>query len=213
MYVRIVFFLALTFVNNTLFAFEVSINEPLAGEAVSCSVIEGVFFDLGGTLFESNGMGMFVLRDGAAELIEELQIMGIRIGIITNVPANWTIVDLEMVLVDPNFLDKFEAVIISSEAPAPKPDPAIFNYAYSLLPNPPAISRMAFVTETLLHIADSETNPTQGARATGMIGIHLSDNVPSPFTEYTIDTENLGAVADIIMEPIFCHGFEAASDF
>ena len=53
---------------------------------------------------------------GAAETITELQGMGVRLGIITNVPAGWDIDDLRAILAEPEFLDEFEVVILSSEA-------------------------------------------------------------------------------------------------
>ena len=40
----------------------------------------------------------------------------------------------------PTFLDEFDALVLSSEAPAPKPDPAIYTFAYGQLPLPPPTS-------------------------------------------------------------------------
>jgi hypothetical protein len=57
-------------------------------------------------------------------------------------------------------------VILSSEAPAPKPDPAIYIFAHEALAEPrPPITSTAFVGETLSEIADREDNPTRGARS------------------------------------------------
>lgn len=175
----------------------------------SCSEIKGIFFDLGDTLVEDAGGGQFQLRPGAQQMIDDLLLVGVRIGIITNVPSDWTITDLEALLVDPSFLDDFEVVVLSSQAPAPKPDPAIFNFAYSLLTDPPAIEQMAFVTETLAHIANAEINPTVGARSVGMIGIHFSDDTPSPLTDYTVIPDDFQTILEIADEIVFCNGFES----
>ncbi len=180
-----------------------------------CSEIKVVFFDLGDTLVEQDsGSGLFVVRAGAAETVAALQSRGIRLGIITNVPSDWTIEDLEALMADPTFLDNFEVVVLSSEAPAPKPDPAIYLHGQMLLANPPATYRLAFVTETLGHIANSEANPSLGARAVGMVGIHLSDASPSPLTDYTIASDDLLAIVPIVEahgDPISCEGFESGT--
>ena len=180
-----------------------------------CSELKVVFFDLGDTLLEvDSGSGLLVLRAGAAETVAALQARNIRLGIITNVPSDWTIEDLEAAMATPEFLDEFEVVILSSEAPAPKPDPAIFLYSQAQLSNPPATYRAAFVTETLGHIANSENNPTVGARAVGMVGIHLSDGAPSPLTDYTLASNDLMGVVTVVEShggPLFCDGFESGT--
>lgn len=161
--------------------------------------VEAVFFDLGNTLIEDPGNGIFVLRPGAAQTIADLQALDVRLGIITNVPAGWDIDDLRALLEEPEFLDEFEVVILSSEAPAPKPNPAIYTFAHEALALPrPSITSTAFVGETLLEIANAEENPTLGARSVGMVGIHLSDGAPSPRADYTIPTDELGQVVDIV---------------
>lgn len=163
--------------------------------------IEAVFFDLGNTLIEDNGSGTFELRVGAAQTVSDLQDAGIRLGIITNVPGNWDIDDLRAIMAEPEFLDEFEVVILSSEAPASKPNPAIYIFAHEALAAPrPPITSAAFVGETLSEIANAEVDPTLGARSVGMIGIHLSDAPPSPLTDYTIPTDDLGQAVSIVDE-------------
>lgn len=176
--------------------------------AQECKTIKTVFFDLGDTLIESNGQGQFLLRSDASQLIELLKLQDIPLGIITNVPTDWDRQDLESILVDPSFLDDFEVVILSSLAPASKPDPAIFNFSYAQLSNPAPITQTAFVTETLAHIGNAINNPTLGARATGMIGVHLSDLPTSLYTNFSIPTDNLLEIDTIMNSLIFCHGFE-----
>jgi hypothetical protein len=163
--------------------------------------LEAVFFDLGNTLVENPGNGIHELRPGAVETVTALQGLGIRLGIITNVPSGWDIDDLRALLAEPEFLDEFEVVILSSEAPAAKPNPAIYTFAHEALAEPrPPITSTAFVGETLSEIANSVENPTLGARSVGMIGIHLSDAAPSPFTDFTIPTDELMQVATIVTE-------------
>lgn len=161
--------------------------------------LQAVFFDLGDTLVENPGTGIFVLLPGAQETVDELQERGVRLGIITNVPGGWDIDDLRAILEEPEFLDEFEVVILSSQAPAPKPNPAIYTFAHGSLAEPrPPITSTAFVGETLGEIGNHATNPTQGARAVGMVGIHLSDLPPSPLTDYTIPTDSLHHVTVIV---------------
>jgi haloacid dehalogenase-like hydrolase len=173
--------------------------------------IRAVFFDLGDTLVEDVGGGMFGLRPGAAETVGQLQALGIELGIITNVPSDWTLEDLEAILVEPELLDEFSVVVLSSQAPAPKPDPAIYTFAHSQLAVPVAVTETAFVGENLGEIANDVDNPTQGCRAVGMIGIHLSDQAPSPLADYTIPTDDLPQVVAIVesVNGIFADGFES----
>ena len=173
--------------------------------------LEAVFFDLGNTLVEDPGTGIFVLRTGAQETIDALQLAGVQLGVITNVPAGWDLGDLEAILDDPAFLDEFDVVVLSSLAPAPKPDPAIYIHAHSLLPVALPIESTAFVGETLSEIANSEVNPTSGARSVGMVGIHLSDAAPSPLTDFTIPTDDLPQIVTLVnmLCTVFSDGFES----
>lgn len=170
---------------------------PVANAGTEC--LEAVFFDLGDTLVENPGTGIFVVRPGAREMVADLQERGVRLGIITNVPGGWDLDDLRALLAEPEFLDEFEVVILSSQAPAPKPNPLIYTFAHGSLAAPrPPITSTAFVGETLSEIGNHATTPTQGARAVGMVGIHLSDLPPSPFTDYTIPTDSLHFVTQIV---------------
>lgn len=180
--------------------------------ARAAECLQAIFFDLGDTLVVPAGGGMFTLRAGAQESVDALQAAGVEIGIITNVPAGWTRDDLEAVLQQPEFLDEFDVLVLSSQTPGPvqKPNPLIYTHAHGLLPAPqPPIAATAFVGETIGEIANSQAAPTSGARAVGMIGIHLSDSAPSPLTDYTLATSHLVGVLDIIDET--CTVFE--SDF
>lgn len=169
-----------------------------------------IFFDLGNTLVDTSGPSPYPLFADAQATIDELQVRGIRLGIITNVPAGWHRADLEAILQQPAFLDEFDALALSSEAGASKPAPAIYLYAFGLLGPPQlGIEATAFVGETLAEIADAVLDPTSGARAVGMTGIHLSTASPSPLADYTI--ANLTELLAIATDSCFVHdsGFEA----
>lgn len=182
-----------------------------AAPAAEAACLRAVFFDLGDTLVEAGPGGLFVLRAGAQETVDQLQAAGVQLGVITNVPAGWTREDLEAILADPGFLDEFDVLVLSSQAPAPKPDPQIYLHAHGLLPTAVPIGETAFVGETLSEIADSETNPTSGARAVGMIGIHLSDAPPSPLADYTLPTDGLLELVALHEDlcTVFSDGFES----
>lgn len=173
----------------------------LAGPAATparADCLRAVFFDLGETLVTATGGGTFTLKPGAQETVDELQARGVQLGIITNVPAGWTREDLEAILLEPEFLDEFDVLTLSSQAPAAKPNPAIYTFAHAALPKPVPIAACAFVGETLGEIANSEEDPTLGARAAGMIGIHLSNSAPSPLADYTVSPDDLPAIVDVV---------------
>ncbi|MEM7048024.1 MAG: hypothetical protein AAF604_00100 [Acidobacteriota bacterium] len=185
--------------------FAILVTLPAIGDP-----IDAVFFDLGNTLVEDRGDGVFVVRDGAAATVAGLQGLGIGLGIITNVPAGWDLDDLRALLEEPEFLDQFDPVVLSSQAPAPKPDPRIYTHAHGLLTPAVAITATAFVGETLAEIADAEVDPTSGARSVGMIGIHLSAGPPSPLADETVAPDDLPAIVDLVRASrgIFGDGFE-----
>ena len=187
---------------------------PMFSGTVDAACIEAVFFDLGDTLVESGPGGLYVVKPGAQQTIDELQAMGKQLGVITNVPAGWTRNDLNAVMAQPAFLDEFNVLVLSSQAPASKPNPLIYTHAHGLLPTPVPISQTAFVGELLSEIANSQNNPTSGARATGMIGIHLSSSAPSPLANYTIAPNALPAIVNLVENlcaPLFRNGFETAA--
>lgn len=181
------------------------LSPPVAGAAC----LGAVFFDLGDTLVEAGPGGLFVLKAGAQDTVDALQAAGLAVGVITNVPAGWDRADLEAVMAQPAFLDEFDVLVLSSQAPAPKPNPAIYTFAHGLLPNPLPIGQTAFVGETLAEIANSQSNPTSGARAAGMVGIHLSAAAPSPLADHTISS--LSALPPLVetLCALFADGFES----
>ena len=103
-----------------------------SAQAAACP--KAVFFDLGNTLVQNGPGGLSVAMPGAQETLDRLDALGVQLGVITNVPAGFTRPMLDALLADPSFLDAFDVVLMSSQAPAPKPSPLIFQHAHSLLP-------------------------------------------------------------------------------
>ena len=163
--------------------------------APPCTPLGAMFFDLGETLVVEGAGDTFDTRDGALALLDALA-AGIPRGVITTVPRGYDLDDLAALLTDPEILESFDVVLLSSQAESrPKPDPAIYAEALALLPSPPPIALAAFLTEELGDLADADP-PTEGAMAAGMIGVHLSDGAPSPLVDHTVATDALAGVAD-----------------
>lgn len=164
--------------------------------APPCTPLGAMFFDLGETLVVEGAGDTFDTRDGALDLLDALAAAGIPRGVITTVPRGYDLDDLAALLTDPEILESFDVVLLSSQAESrPKPDPAIYAEALALLPSPPPIALAAFLTEELGDLADADP-PTEGAMAAGMIGVHLSDGAPSPLVDHTVATDALAGVAD-----------------
>jgi FMN phosphatase YigB (HAD superfamily) len=179
--------------------------------SVDAACPKAIFFDLGDTLVQAGGPGgTFVVKPGAQETVDALKAQGTRVGVITNVTAGFTRAQLNALMANPAFLDEFEVVLMSSEAPASKPNPAIYTHAHGLLANAPPITEVAFVGETLSEIANTEVNPTSGARSVGMIGIHLSSAAPSPRANFTIAPNQLPQIVTLVQDQCRLHadGFE-----
>ncbi len=173
--------------------------------------LRAIFFDLGSTLVDQTNPAPYPLFPTAQATIDSLQARGLALGIITNVPAGWDRGDLEALLAQPAFLDEFDVLVLSSQAPAAKPDPAIYTHAYNQLALPrPVIAATAFVGETIGEIGNTVLNPTLGARAIGMTGIHLSNAAPNPIADVTIATlDDLLAVESAPCS-FLVDGFESA---
>ena len=164
-----------------------------------CTAVTAVFFDLGGTLVDASPgvTGQFAEHPDARELLATLREANISLGLITNVPDGFSTQDLRDLLEEPDLLDEFDLVLLSSQTTAnPKPDPAIFSAAHELLQDAPPLERTAFVTEELAHIADTERMPTLGARAAGMLGVHLTDAGHDARADHTIPSQDLLSIAD-----------------
>lgn len=170
----------------------------------TCTPVLAAFFDLGETLVTEQEEGLYSTLPEAAVALDRLEARGTPKGIITTVPRGWDMDDLRALLVDPTLLDRFEVVLMSSEAAAgPKPDPAIYTEALSLLAAPPPPGQVLFITEELADIADADP-PTRGAQAAGLVGVHIRDTQDTggaaPLAAHTISREGL---ADLPAAPWF----------
>lgn len=145
------------------------------GTPAPCTPVLAVLFDLGETLVTEQEDGLFSTIPAAAEALDALEARAVPKGVVTTVPRGWGIEDLRALLVDPTLLDRFEVVLMSSEAEAdPKPDPAIYTEALGLFAAPPPPGQTLFITEELADIADADP-PTEGAQAAGLVGVHVHD--------------------------------------
>ena len=90
---------------------------------------------------------------GAVEAVSELTRLGLRLAVV----SNWDVALAEH-LERIGLAGRFEAVVTSAEAGAPKPDSRIFELA---------LERLQVRPERALHVGDSEADE-EGARAAGM---------------------------------------------
>src|SRR6188768_3494644 len=112
---------------------------PAPAAATQC--LQAVFFDLGNTLINQSLPSPWPLFATAQTAIDALQAAGIEVGVITNVPTQvppFSRADLEALLQQPEFLDEFDVVLLSSltDPLVSKPTPGIYTQAHALLPAP-----------------------------------------------------------------------------
>jgi putative hydrolase of the HAD superfamily len=98
--------------------------------------------------------GIWRLEPGALDLLSDLRVAGLRLGIISNFDLR-----LRHILEHLGVLDFFEQIIISSQIGADKPSPRIFQAA---------IERFGVEPEEMLHVGDEEAADGDGARQAGM---------------------------------------------
>lgn len=159
---------------------------------VVCTPLGAVFFDLGETLVTEGKDGLFSEFSETTPLLDALG--DTPLGVITNVPDGTTREDLEAMLVDPSLLDRFDVVMMSSEASKPKPFKAIYEEAVALLPEETPIEQTAFVTEEIADIADADP-ASRGAMGAGMIGVLVAEKA-DPLADYTFTREALPTLAE-----------------
>jgi putative hydrolase of the HAD superfamily len=95
----------------------------------------------------------FAPLPGAVQAVSELERLGLRLAVV----SNWDVA-LHGYLEQLGLAGRFGAVVTSTEAGAPKPDPRIFELA---------LERLRVRPERALHVGDSEADE-EGARAAGM---------------------------------------------
>lgn len=124
-----------------------------------------VFFDIGNTLGAINAKGQLEPFDpGSKALLSVLRgVLGLRLGVITNLPINMSLQDVQGLLEDAGlfrFLDSV-GLITNHEAQADKPEVAIYQYAAQRVKVP--IERCLYIGEDPEEVA--------GARQAGMAAI------------------------------------------
>jgi HAD superfamily hydrolase (TIGR01549 family) len=125
--------------------------------------IEAVFFDIGGTLGQMAG-DTFVPFESTCQLLTVMRrFLNLRLGVIVNVPANTTTIEIKQLLIDAKILKFFDphGFITSLDARVAKPDPHIYRYA---------AQQMGLAPSQCLYVGD-ESDQVEGACAAGMAGI------------------------------------------
>src|SRR5262249_34056477 len=132
-----------------------------------------VFFDVGNTLGELDADERLVAYVGTAALLAALRdTLRLRLGVITNVPDDWTVHRVRALLGNAGLLGFFEphGIVTSVLADAAKPAPQIFRFAAARLGVTPA--QCLFVGES----ADEGC----GALAAGMQGLQKPPAMLTP---------------------------------
>ncbi len=130
--------------------------------------LEWVFFDIGGTLGNVTltplKLTPFLSTAGLLRAFHD--ILGLRLGVITNIPASLTRDNIESMLQAAGLLDRISpsAIITSQDGHGSKPTATIYNFAAQKVEAP--LSRCLFVGENQMEV--------EGAIQAGMSGIHLS---------------------------------------
>lgn len=127
--------------------------------------IAAIFFDIGGTLgtvdLDSRSLTPF---DNMARLLKTAaQVFRIPVGVITNIPDDWTRDDVKNLLRSAGLLEFLDTrgIVTSADAQASKPDVRIYRFA---------AQRLAVETSECLFIDDDAGN-IAGAGAAGMSAI------------------------------------------
>ncbi|MET0976914.1 MAG: HAD family hydrolase [Leifsonia sp.] len=105
--------------------------------------------------------GGHTLFDDVTETLAAAREAGIRLAIVTNGPSGAQRAKLEALGID----DSFDAVFVSAEVGAAKPDPAIFDFA---------MAELDADAETTWHVGDLLDKDVAGAQAAGIRGVWLN---------------------------------------
>lgn len=93
------------------------------------------------------------LNNHTVEILRELRARGFRLGVVSNFDSR-----LHGLLEGFGWRDCFDVVVLSTEAHAAKPDPAIYEEA---------ARRLDVAASAIVHVGDSEKADVEGARAAG----------------------------------------------
>jgi len=126
-----------------------------------------VFFDIGGTLGAVSGepharrLQLFPTSLAMVKVMAES--LGLRVGVITNIPDDMSTQDVRAMLSAAGLLESMDAdaIVTSRDAGAEKPDARIYHYAAGRIGLPAA--RCLYVGESAAEVA--------GAQAAGMAAL------------------------------------------
>jgi len=132
---------------------------------------EVVFFDIGETLGRVDATGHFVPFASSRPLLETMKnVLGLRIGVITNLPATMSDQQIRQMLEDAGLFSLLDpnGLITNHQAQADKPKAKIYRFA---------AQKMGVSVQQCLFIGENEQE-VLGASSTGMSGI-LKPVLPS----------------------------------
>jgi FMN phosphatase YigB (HAD superfamily) len=129
------------------------------------NALKVVFFDIGNTLGAVNSTGRLQpFEPGSLALLSVMKgVLGLRVGIITNLPAAMSHQDIQQLLEAAGlvrFIDE-DGLITNHDAGADKPDAAIYRFA---------AARLGVPIDQCLSIGE-DAEEVAGARRAGMIAI------------------------------------------
>jgi hemerythrin-like domain-containing protein len=161
--------------------------------------IEAVFFDIRDTLGVVDRKGHLVkYKPTTDQLLAAMKsAVGLRIGLITNLPANVTAEDGKAMVQEAGiwpFLDP-HGWVTNHDAGVDKPDPAIFAFAAKQMGVAP--ERCLFVGENLVEVIGAQT---AGLRATLKPFPPGREFLLKPVTPLPPDAKSSGRLAEILME-------------
>lgn len=120
--------------------------------------------------------GNFRLRRGTKRCLDELEAMGIKLGVISNHHDGSSLMrSLRRYGIEP----RFNPIVISEKVDIRKPDPAIFRLC---------LSAMNVKPEQAIYVGDAPEFDVAGARATGMTSILIGNKgADGPVPDFAVD--------------------------
>jgi REG-2-like HAD superfamily hydrolase len=122
----------------------------IVSQATGCSH-EQMFEDIYGYYAEA---GAWRVAPGALHALQRLRQQGVKLAVVSNFDTR-----LQPLLQDLGLLDLFDAVVVSAEVGAEKPNPVIFEAA---------ATQLRLQCSELLHVGDDRRNDVWGARDAGI---------------------------------------------
>lgn len=134
-------------------------------------------------LFWNTFLGVIKPFDGAAETFDAIRARGLKIGIGTNMTADWQLKKLAVL----GLIDKVDFVVSSEESGADKPDPKLFALC---------AEKAGCAPSECMFVGDSLEHDVAGARAFGMRPVWISFDADKR-AEHP-DLESIGALPELL---------------